>query len=1088
MIDFLTNLISPIVAGMGVPKAEVAKYLELCSTYIYWILGLLAALIIVLIAAHWIAKKGTRHVIRWTAVLAFLAALLIIINQVCYGPMKPLLSSMLNASSVEISEEVAGDSGAVIERVGEEGMVLVKNTGMLPLGEDTANLNVFGWASAYPVFSGTGSAASGDTEATTVGIIDSLQNAGYQTNEELTQMYIDYGNTYWGGTRPDINMDQQDWSLPELSPEFYTDAVIDNAKSFSDTAVIVIARSGGENADLPTDMGAVIDGSFNAQNPSSPLYENIYDDVRTNYSFTNAVFYNNTVGAGAYDEFQSGEHYLQLSQSEKYLVDMVTENFANVIVVINANNAMELGWVNDYDNIGAVILAPGTGANGMTALGEIINGTVNPSGKTVDTYLYNLKDAPTWNHSTNSGNHLYKASGTVNKAIMKTDDSYSYRGAISFVDYVEGIYTGYKFYETAAEEGLIDYDATVQYPFGYGLSYTTFTQEITDLQQTEDSVTVTVTVTNTGEVTGKDVVQLYYTPPYTNGGIEKASVNLIDFEKTGLLPAGGSQTVTFTVPLEDMASYDSSKIKTDNGGYVLEAGDYEMSVRSDSHNVLDSRTFTVAEDIIGRSSDQTAAENQFDYMESDHAILSRADHFANYEEAIAVPGEDEYKVSNKEIKTWTSEYEAPEDPDAVMPETGADNGMVLADMAGKSYDDPDWDKLLDQMTFKEMNELINTGNYMTASVKSIDKVQTSDCDGPSGLSNYLTKNNGTQFPTEVLMAQTWSKQIAEMVGDKMGQEFASANNYGWYGPAMNLHRSAFSGRNFEYYSEDAVFSGLFASCEVNAAAKHGVYAYIKHFAANDQETNRTAFLTTWMTEQTLRETCLKPFEMVVKNFDYDGQALAVMSSYNFLGYVPVISNYDLLTTVLRNEWGFQGMVISDYNGFYGYQYTEAAIRAGNDLMLGQGTFPANRLTDDKNASLVSAMRQACKNILYTVANSGYYIDHSTAEAAEEGEGEAEAETAAAAEVKTASAAGSGDKMDSMFKTVNWIGIIVLVALEAIVVIRWLLKKKKAKTGETETEETKTEEKESEETETDETKTDETETDETETNETETDEK
>ena len=1041
MIDFITNLISPLVAGMGVPKAEVAKYLNLCSTYIYWILGLLLLLIIILIVTHWIAKKGNRHVIRWTAVLAFIAAMVIIINQICYGPMKPLMSSMLNASSVEISEEVAGDSTAVIERVGEEGMVLVKNTGMLPLGEDTANLNVFGWASAYPVFSGTGSAASGETADSTVDIITSLHNAGYQTNEDLTQMYVDYCNTYWGGTRPDINMDQQDWSLPELSPDFYTDDVLNKAKEFSDTAVIVIARSGGENADLPSDMGAVIDGSFNVQNPSNPLYDNVYDDVRGNYSFTNAVFYNNTVGAGAYNEFQPGEHYLQLSQSEKYLVEMVTENFKNVIVVINANNPMELGWVNDYETIGAVILAPGTGANGMTALGEIIKGEVNPSGKTVDTYLYNLKDAPTWNHSGTSGNHLYKASGTVNKAIIKTDSSYSYRGAISFVNYVEGIYMGYKFYETAAEEGLIDYDATVQYPFGYGLSYTTFTQEITDLQQTEDSVTVTVTVTNTGEVTGKDVVQLYYTPPYTNGGIEKASVNLIDFEKTGLLPAGGSQTVTFTVPLEDMASYDSSGIKTANGGYVLEAGDYVMSVRSDSHTVLDSRTFTVADDQIGRTSDKTTAENQFDYINGEHAILSRADHFANYADAIDVPGEDEYKSSNKDIKAWSSDYEAPDDPDAVMPATGEDNGMKLADLAGKSYDDPDWDKLLDQMTFKEMNELINTGNYMTAAVKSIDKVQTSDCDGPSGLSNYLTKNNGTQFPTELLMAQTWNKQIAEMVGDKMGQEFASANNYGWYGPAMNLHRSAFSGRNFEYFSEDAVLSGIFASYEVNAAAKHGVYAYIKHFAANDQETNRTAFLTTWMTEQNLRENCLKPFEIVVKNFNYEGQALAVMSSYNFLGYVPVISNYDLLTTVLRDEWGFRGMVISDYNGFYGYQYTDAAIRAGNDLMLGQGTFPANRLTDDKNASLVSAMRQACKNILYTVANSGYYIDHSSAEDAEGGEAEAEVNTA----VTTAASAGSGDNMDNMFKTINWIAFPVLIVIEAIVLIRWLLKKKKAGT-------------------------------------------
>ena len=350
-----------------------------------------------------------------------------------------------------------------------------------------------------------------------------------------------------------------------------------------------------------------------------------------------------------------------------------------------------------------------------------------------------------------------------------------------------------------------------------------------------------------------------------------------------------------------------------------------------------------------------------------------------------------------------------------MPTAGADNGLTLADLAGKSYDDADWDKLLDQLSIEDMTTLINTGGWGTAEITSVGKVSTSECDGPNGLSNYVTGASGSQFPTELMMAQTWSKEMAEKIGDAMGQEFASADNYGWYGPAMNLHRTAFSGRNFEYYSEDAVLSGIFASAEVNAAAKYGVYAYLKHFAGNDQETNRTAFLMTYMTEQTYRELCLKPFEIVVKNFDYDNGVLGIMASYNFLGTVPTSSSYELLTTVLREEWGFVGTVISDYNGSYGYQLTDASIRAGCDLMLGYGMAETNLLEDTDAATCVLAMRQACKNILYTTANSGYY------------EGEA--------------SSGGMSNMNKLFLTVDAAVIVVALGVDAIVILRWLKKRK-----------------------------------------------
>jgi len=1018
MLDFLIDLLTPIFVSMGASAADVANYVRAAGGYVYAILGIIAAVIVVMVAAQFVAKKGPRHVVRWTGALAGVLAIVLVVNLVCFGPMYGMVSGVLNASKAEISDDVVANSLAVVQETGEEGMVLLKNDGLLPLGSDVSALDVFGWASAHPVFSGTGSAASGDASIPQTDIITSLNEAGFSTNETLTKMYADYGKDYWGGDRPVINMTTQDWSLPEPTAEYYTSGVMSSATAFSDTAVIVIARSGGENADLPSDMKAVIDGTFDVT-----LTGAVQESVAHNYNSTRATFYNNTK---EYDEFSEGDHYLQLSQSEKNLVDTVCSSFDKVIVVINANNVMELGWVEDYEQIGAVILAPGTGASGMKALGEILNGTVNPSGKTVDTYPYDLTAAPNWNHTGNSGNHLYTNVGDLTKQLARLDNTFN--GVISFTDYVEGIYMGYKFYETAAEEGLIDFDKTVQYPFGYGLSYTSFSQEITSFNQSGDYAEVEVTVTNTGSVAGKDVVELYYTPPYTNGGIEKASVNLIDFGKTGLLEPGASETVSFRIALEDMASYDSSCIITANGGYVLEAGEYTLSIRSDSHTVIDERTFTLSVDKdfsgSGRSSDHTAPVNRFDYMESGHPTLSRKDGFANYDAAVAAPGEQEFELSKEQQnairKISVVKYDPTDhdNPDDAMPTTGAKGSLKLADLAGKGYDDANWEKLLNQMSIEDMTTLINTGGWQTAAIDSVGKVATSDCDGPSGLSNYVTGSNGTQFPTEVLMAQTWSKEMAEKIGDALGQEFANANNYGWYGPAMNLHRSAFSGRNFEYYSEDAVLSGLFASKEVNGAAKYGVYSYIKHFAANDQETNRTAFLLTYMTEQTFRETCLKPFEMVVKNFDFDHYVMGMMTAYNWLGTVPAISSYELLTDVLRGEWGFKGVVISDYNGSYGFEITDAAIRAGNDLMLGYGMAESNKLEDTDSATCVLAMRQACKNILYTVANSGYYADE-------------------------ASAQGGMSGMAKMFILVDVAAVALALGIEALVVVRWMKKRKES---------------------------------------------
>ncbi len=560
--------------------------------------------------------------------------------------------------------------------------------------------------------------------------------------------------------------------------------------------------------------------------------------------------------------------------------------------------------------------------------------------------------------------------------------------------------------------------------------YTTFSQEITSFKQNDTTVEIEVTVKNTGSVPGKDVVEIYFTPPYTNGGIEKASVNLLDFGKTDVLEPNGTQKLTFSIPMEDMASYDSSCIKTANGGYILEAGEYTISIRSDSHTVIDSESFTLAADVDysaeGRPSDKQAPVNRFGYAEPDHVVLSRKDGFANLADAMAAPSEAEFELSKddkKIVKNWSVYGYDPtehDNPDDVMPTMGAQNGLKLADLTGKDYNDPMWEQLLDQMSLEDMITLVNTGGWKTAPIESVGKVATSDCDGPAGLSNYVTRTMGTQFCTEVMLAQTWNKDIAGKFGSAIAQEFANAENYGWYGPGMNLHRTAFSGRNFEYFSEDGVLSGKMASAEINAAVQYGVYPFMKHFAANDQETNRCAFLLTYLTEQTLRENVLKPFEIAVKNFDFDNYVLGAMSSYNWIGTVPVISNRDLLTDVLRGEWGFIGTVISDYNGSYGYQISDAAVRAGNDLMLGYGMAESNQFTDTAAATCVLALRQACKNILYTVGNSGYYADGVVIEE------------------------GGMDNMNKLFLTVDVAVGAAVVLIMAIVLIRWALKRRKAK--------------------------------------------
>lgn len=692
------------------------------------------------------------------------------------------------------------------------------------------------------------------------------------------------------------------------------------------------------------------------------------------------ITYNNN--SKDYEDFKDGEHFLQLSQTERDMIDLVTKNFKKVTLVYNGANAFQFDFLSQYPQIKSVLWCPPAGQTGFSALGEVLAGDVNPSGKTSDTFAKDLTKTAVFNNTDGTAAGNASSVGTNGKFTYDNADDLtaSYMGfsgdkvtvTPTFVNYVEGIYVGYKFYETAADEGLINYDDTVMFPFGYGLSYTTFKQEMGKVSYKNGKISFDVTVTNTGDKAGKDVVEVYYNPPYTDGGIEKASKNLVAFEKTKKLEPGASQTVKIEFDDDDMASYDQKDAKA----YVLEQGDYDISIQSDSHHVIDHQKVTVKDTVTYNSDSNThngdavAATNEFDYAAGDVTYLSRAGHFANYAKATAAPTNFSMSDEAKAEFTNNSNYDPKKyDNDSdEMPTTGAKNGLKLSDMYGKDYDDADWDKLLDQLTFDDMDNLIANGGYGTQAVKSVGKIQLTDADGPASLNNNFTGVGSIGFPASTAFACTWNKDLAKQFGEMIGDMAHDMHVAGWYAPAMNIHRNAFSGRTFEYFSEDSLLSGVMASSEISGAKSKGVYSFMKHFALNDQETKRTEMLCTWTNEQAMREIYLKPFEMSVK----EGGAQAVMSSFNYIGNTYAGADSALLQTVLRGEWGFKGFVLTDYFGGYGYQNADQEVRAGNDSMLAT-TKITNHITD-KSATSVKAMRQAAHNILYTAANSWQYAN------------------------------------------------------------------------------------------------------------------
>ncbi len=860
----------------------------------------------------------------------------------------------------EDKDEVYAAANDFNEEISEEGMVLLKNDGALPIAAG-GKVTVFGKNSVSLVLGGSGSNAQAGGDVV-YDIYDSLEAADISYNPEMKKFYEDDGRS--GDGRPQSpSMDSSIVALTgfptgETPSASYDSAVRESWKEYNDLAIVVVSRIGGEGFDLPRTM------FWNGSD---------YQDWESDTTIPGAR--NKT------------DHYLQLDQNETDMIAEAAENFDKVVVVINSPTPMELGFLDDEthyaysDKIGAALWIGTPGNTGIMALGRVLTGEVNPSGRLVDTYARDFKLDPTWNNFANNlaaGGNQY------------SDESGAKRGAY-FVHYTEGIYMGYRYYETRAyeeaEDGNADwYGDNVVYPFGYGLSYTTFERTVTSVSQTGaldegKPIEVSVTVKNTGDVAGKDVVQLYYSAPYKAGGIEKPHVALGDFAKTELIPAGGSAEVTLTIDPRDMASYDWSDAN-ENGfnGWELESGTYTLYVAENAHDDSLPITLTLSESVRYETDEATGTEikNLFDDVsERIPNYTSRSDFEGTFPE---LPDESLTTLTAEDLEAINATYtDNAVDPwySSEMPEqstvslTRDDTTVKLYDLIGKPYDDPLWDDLLDQLTVTEMRTLIEIGNYHTEAIESIDKPQTIDPDGPMGYSLFMGNDavyDTCYYASESLVGATWNKDIAErfgiMIGNEslIGDEKGDGRTYaGWYAPAVNLHRSPFSGRNFEYYSEDPVLSAEMAVGVIRGAMSKGVYCYLKHFALNDQETNRDSNgIAVWANEQSMREMYFLPFEAAVK----DGGTTAMMSSFNRIGFTWAGGSYALLTELLREEWGFRGMVVTDYN-LQTYMNLDQMIRAGGDLNLSQ----SKALRSYESATAVTAIRRSAKNILFTVANS-----------------------------------------------------------------------------------------------------------------------
>ena len=867
------------------------------------------------------------------------------------------------------------ESDALCQTIGNESMVLLKNqNNVLPL-EDYEYVNIFGWGATDEGFllKGVGSGSSTISAKKQVTLLDAFDDSDeyIEYNQDIIDFYMDFGEANSSRLRFNSSLSKNNvFNLAEPSVSDL-EPLIEDAQFFSDVAIFVISRCGGEN----------LGGSANGDLPQG---------------------------------------YLNITEEEQATLDLIADSFETVIVLLNTTNTMHTGFLED-ERIDAAIYVGITGQSAATAIPRILTGEISPSGKLADTMTYYDKYDPTYKNIAAGSNQ-----------------------------YVEDIYYGYKWYETADVEGYwadIDntygkgYDGVVQYPFGHGLSYTDFSWEISSLYTLDETGEIKneidftdkvsldnvdpgttfyldVKVTNVGDYFGKDTVQLYFTPPYTKGEVEKAHVNLLDFAKTpNELNSNEATTITLSFTPYDLASYDCYD-KNGNGSatYELDDGEYKIKLMTNSHDMKNSEinelTFVVSKDIIIDKDPVTGAEiknrltgdTAYLGLAIDALAIGGAQYMTRADFAGTFPKTTAPRPSGSIINQANQAYN--DAPFESLPpvNTGSKNNLYLATLEGGSkasqsqlegsggaqlvwnyelmsdlinYDSSTWDLLLDQMTAQEMKNLIELGGFRRLAIESVGKPLQKDYDGPAGFNtNSLTGSWGgesvdtetwTAYPSEALMGCSWNKDLMFMLGRSMGAEADATSIDGWYAPGVNIHRNAYLGRNFEYYSEDAVLSGKLAAKVIYGAKTNGLTCYIKHFVCSDTGNNPRG-TDTWLTEQNLRENVLRPYEIAVK----EGGANGIMSAFNDIGSVWCGANYALLTEILRGEWGFRGMVLTDWTSSSGRgsMSVKQGIRAGNDIWLNPGnTIGGSDKIDVNNETDLKAARIACKNILYALVDT-----------------------------------------------------------------------------------------------------------------------
>ena len=967
-------------------------------------------------------KRTKAWAIASAAVFALFLAITILSYTVLYDlfisalgkrPTKNFGGGIYYESDYEDKKDAFEKANKLNETICEEGIVLLKNeNNVLPLKTEK-KISVFGKNSVNLSYGGSGSGAFEVTDKTPT-LYDSLEDAGFDCNPKLKEFYKSSASGAGRGENP--KMDNARGTIPgyptgETPLSSYSGGLKSYIGEYSQAALVVITRVGGESFDLPRTM--------------------LKDDMKTPVD-------------GA---FSGEDHYLELDKNEQDLLVEVCNNFDKVVLIVNCSTSFELGFLDDTaDNdetlvegmkgisskIDGAVWIGGPGWSGIMALGRVLNGEVNPSGRTIDTYQRDFTKDPSYQ---NFSDYLVSKGNTY-----LLDDGSTPSADEHYVDYEESIYLGYRYYETRGAKDIVGgegedwYKNNVVFPFGYGLSYTTFDWTVKEYSFTageevnawevgkgkDKEFSVTVTVKNTGTEKGKDVVQVYMTAPYTPGKIEKAYITLVGFIKTDELKPDESRDYTVTFNGYDFASYDYSDAnQNDFRGYELDAGDYTVRVMKNSHTQVDARTFNLKEGVKYENDLVTGykVENRFDNVSFEEkygldSLLTRTDWTGTFPVNEVLAGDNSKRTVPKSFYDVITSRETnnpiAKATDVTMPDQATvaspsatmqvynliqfdENANVLRDEEGTilvDFNDERWVEYLDLLTVDEMMDFTMKGAFQTIALSSIGLMPAFSSDGPSGFVYFMAQVESQNpvydtcsYASECVIAATWNVELAYDMGVAVGNESLIGNEKGdgrpysgWYAPAVNLHRTPFSGRNGEYYSEDPFISGKLAAQVIRGCRSRGLYCQLKHFAVNDQETHRSG-VCTWLTEQTMREIYFKPFEIAVK----EGGALGIMSSFNRIGSLWTGGDYRLLTEVLRNEWGFKGLVITDFNTER-FMDTKQMCYAGGDLNLATTPAPWKPVT----AADYTVLRSAVKNIIYTTARSndmngcgegGYYITY-----------------------------------------------------------------------------------------------------------------